>query len=141
MYYHFKIHKEEDKYWAEGVELENCCTQGDTLEELMYNLKEVLNLYLDEPGDSKIVFPLPDENIKGKDIVKIKVDPQIAFSHYLRIKRLEAHMTQKEISKKLGFKHLWSYQRLESSKNNNPALKTLEKIKTIFPDFDLNLIV
>ena len=43
---------------------------------------------------------------------------------------------------KVRLKHLYSYQRLESSKKANPELKTLiGKIKEAFPDFDLNMII
>jgi len=42
MYYHFKIHKEPDGYWAECIELEGCVTQGDSLDELQKNMEEAL---------------------------------------------------------------------------------------------------
>jgi predicted RNase H-like HicB family nuclease len=44
MHYHFKIHKENNGYWAECCELEGCVTQGDTLEELYKFCDEALNL-------------------------------------------------------------------------------------------------
>ncbi|MBN2736470.1 MAG: helix-turn-helix transcriptional regulator [Spirochaetales bacterium] len=105
-------------------------------------MKEALDLYLDEPADSKLIFSLPDDSIElKKDIVKVKVDSQIAFAFYLRENRLKNHKTQKEMAEMLGLKHLYSYQRLESSKKANPELKTLEKLKEVFPDFDLNLVI
>lgn len=59
MYYHFKIHKEKNGYWAQCIELKDCITQADTLDELHKNLYEALNLYLNEPDSSSIHFPLP----------------------------------------------------------------------------------
>ena len=50
MRYHFKVHKDDDSYWAEGLELPGCQTQADTKEELVGQLSDVLNLYLDEPA-------------------------------------------------------------------------------------------
>ncbi len=34
MYYHFRIHGEEDGFWAECLELTGCDTEGDDLDEL-----------------------------------------------------------------------------------------------------------
>jgi antitoxin HicB len=142
MYYHFKIHNDPDGLWAECIELKGCATQADSIEELQENMKEALDLYLDELADSKMIFPLPDDTITLKDnVVKVKVDSQIAFSFYLRENRLRNNKTQKEMADMLGFKHLYSYQRLESSKKANPELKTLEKLKEVFPEFDLNMVI
>ena len=42
------IHKEEERYWGECPELPGCFSQGDTPDELMDNMKEAIELYLDE---------------------------------------------------------------------------------------------
>ena len=142
MYYHFKIHNNADGLWAECIELSGCLTQASSMNELRINMKEALDLYLSEPADSTVTFSLPKKNIiESKNIVRVAVAPNIAFAFYLRMLRLKHNLTQKEISKKLGFKNLYSYQRLESSKKANPELITLGKIKEILPDFDLNLLV
>lgn len=142
MYYHFRIHNDPDGLWTDCIELEGCSTQADTMDELSFNMKEVLNLYLDEPGDSKVIMPFPDETIKeSKNIIKVKADLQIAFAFYLRMLRLKRQLTQKEAARLLGLKHLYSYQRLESSKKANPGLLTLGKIKEVFPEFDLNMVI
>jgi len=141
MNYHFKIHDDSDGFWAQGIELEYCITQGDTKEELMKNLDEVLNLYLDEPADSKMVFPLPEKSIKGENIVKIPVNSKIAFALYLRQTRLLNKMTQKQVATKMGMKSVFGYQKLESSKTANPTLVTLSKLKKIFPKFNIALII
>lgn len=140
MHYHFKINKEDDGFWGQCVELQGCQSQGDTFEELLDNLAEALNLYLDEPQGSNVVFPLPNEEVdeNREDIIKIAVDPGIAFANYLRIIRLGHKMTQKEVAIKLGYKSIWAYQKLESTKKANPELKTIAKIKSLFPEFDLN---
>ena len=54
MKYHFKIHKEKNLYWAECIELKGCVTQGKTLVELKKNMAEALNLYIEEPENSKM---------------------------------------------------------------------------------------
>ena len=141
MHYHFKGHKEKDYYWAECIELDGCSSQGKNKKELIDNLHEALNLYLDESASSNVIFPLPQDNITGENIIQIKVEPSIAFSTYLRQQRLKNHMTQKEIANKLGFNNIWSYQRFEKHRNANPNLKILAKLSEIFPDFDFNLII
>ncbi len=142
MFYHFTVHNDSDGLWAECIELEGCITQAENIEELKKNMKEALDLYLDEPADSKIIFSLPNKAIKETNVViQVKVEPQIAFSFYLRLLRLQHHLTQKQVSDMLEFKNIYSYQRLESSKKANPELKTLVRIKEIFPEFDLNFVV
>lgn len=43
------IHEsEEGGYWAEVPIFSGCYTQGETIEEIMENLEEVVSLYLDD---------------------------------------------------------------------------------------------
>jgi antitoxin HicB len=137
MKYHFKVHKEKGGYWGECIELMGCVSQGKSKEELKKNLKEALDLYLDEPEDSTVAFPLPGRRVKGKDIVEIEVDPQIAIACLVRSERLKRKWTQKTAAKELGMP-LYSYQRLEHSKTANPEWKTLIKLRRVFPSLNLN---
>jgi antitoxin HicB len=141
MKYHFKYTKEGAMYWAKCVELDGCFTQGKTLDELKRNMREALNLHLDEPSNSKTSFQPPKKAVKGRNIIQVPVDPKIAFALRLRLSRAARGFTQKETAKRLGFKNLFSYQRLESSKTANPELMTLAKIKELFPEFDLDEVV
>ncbi|MFC1746446.1 helix-turn-helix domain-containing protein [Candidatus Riflebacteria bacterium] len=100
-----------------------------------------LNLYLDEPVDSKVLFPLPDSTLKGRKIIEIPVKPRIALAFYLWQLRLKMGLTQREVAEKMGLKNLYSYQRLESSKTANPALETLVLIKKVFPEFRADLLI
>jgi predicted RNase H-like HicB family nuclease len=75
--YHFRIH-DEDGLWAECVELTGCNTQGEDRAELERNMREALNLYLDEPASSTVVFPLPRPELSGPDVVPVEVEPQVA---------------------------------------------------------------
>lgn len=142
MIYHFKIHPEKKGYWAECIELPGCHTQGENLKELESNMIEVLSLYLDEPEDSKIVFPLPNPKIKmDKTIREVEVDSNVAFAFLLRQCRLKHGLTQHQMKEKLHFKNLFSYQKLEMSKFANPTLKSLKKIKEALPDFPFQLLL
>lgn len=133
MKYHFKIHRDPDGLWAECVELDGCVTQADTMEELNKFMKEVLDLYLDEPEDSERLAPLPSEKVKGRDIVEIPVDPKIAFGLFMKHLRNDHKFTQKQVADMLGMKNIFSYQRLE--KKANPSLALLEKVKQVYPEF------
>ncbi len=127
---------ENDALWDECIELEGCHTQADTEEELYKYMKEVLDLYLNEPEGSERVAPLPKEKVKGNDIVQISVDPKIAFGLYMRYLRRKHKFTQQQLADMLGMKNIYSYQRLE--KKANPTLTLLEKVKQIYPEFNLD---
>lgn len=140
MRYHFKIHKEGDGYWAQGIELSSCFTEADSFEELLSKLYETLNLYLVDPrGDQKLP-PIPDDSIKtrGKSIVAIKVDPKIAFSILVRYEREKMGITQKKAQKIMKAKNIFSYQRLETPRD--ATLSTVDKVLDIYPEFPINLI-
>lgn len=139
MKYHFKIHKEGKRFWAECLELSGCVTQGDSMEELERNMEEALNLYVDEPADSKRLAPFPDQSIqKSRTIVEVQLKPSVAFAFMVRYNRIHSGLTQRQVAKKLGFENIYSYQRLES-KNCNPTLKMLYQIKQVFPNFSVDL--
>jgi predicted RNase H-like HicB family nuclease/DNA-binding XRE family transcriptional regulator len=139
MKYHFKIHREKNGFWAECLELDGCITQADNREELYRNCEEALNLFLEEPGDSKIIFSLPNDLLSDeKDIIKIQVEPEIALAVLLRNYRINSNMTQRQVAEMLGMKNIYSYQRLE--KKSNPTLNIINKIHTIFPEIELNYL-
>ena len=141
MIYHFKIHKEGQGFWAECLEIPNCSTQGETLSELKENSHEALNLLLDEPENSKIIFPLPKQRLKvSKSIFEVKVEPSIAFAFLMRRMRLQKGLNQHQMKNLLKFKTLFSYQKLEKSKYANPTLKSMDHIKACFPDFPYHLL-
>jgi antitoxin HicB len=141
MKYHFKYAKEGSIFWATCIELKGCFTQGKSLEQLKENMREALNLYLDEPANSQTIFPLPKSHVKGRNVIAVSVDTKVAFAFNLRQLRNTRGFTQKETAKMLGFKNVFSYQRLEASKTANPELLTLAKIKELFPEFDLDAVV
>jgi antitoxin HicB len=141
MKYHFKVHKEGKRFWAECLELAGCMTQADTMEELKQNMQEVLNLFIEEPEDSKDLAPLPDESLKpNRNIIEVHLDPQIAFAFMVKYCRIKHGLTQQEAAKRMGFDTLYSYQRLEA-KRCNPSLRIISKIKQVFPDFSIDYAV
>jgi len=139
MKYHFKIHKEKNLYWAEGVEIHWANAQAKTLEELGRNMEEVLELCLEEPESSDLILPLPDPKVKGNNIITVRVKPNVALASLLRRQRLLAKMSQRSVAQKLGIKHISQYQRLESGKMN-PELETLQKLKRTFPKLSIDSV-
>jgi predicted RNase H-like HicB family nuclease/DNA-binding XRE family transcriptional regulator len=138
MTYHFRIH-DEDGLWAECIELEGCNTQGENLSELEKNMRETLNLYLEEPEASTVVFPPPSAESFGSAVQSVEVDPKVAFARQLRQFRVRNHLTQKEAARRLGMRSLYSYQRLE--RRSNPTLATIKKIIILFPEFSLDSVL
>ena len=141
MKYHFKVHKEGQGFWAECLELSGCFTQADSMEELRKNMQEALNLYIEEPADSKKLATLPDDSISpSRSIIEVPVDPSIAFAFMVRYNRIQHGLTQQEAANRLGFENIYSYQRLENKKCN-PTLKILSQIKRVFPDFSVDFAI
>jgi antitoxin HicB len=143
MNYHFKYSKaKEGGYWAQCVEIEGCITQAETLTELRTNAEDALNLMLDEPADSKLIFNQPRKaKARERNIIAVSVRPNVAFAFLLRQLRLRAGLTQQQAAKRLGFDNIYSYQRLESSRKANPRLDLIVRVKTLFPEFDLSLVI
>ncbi len=138
MYYHFKIHKEGRGYWAECVELKGCFTEGNTKKELLENMEDALNVYLEEPSSSTHLAALPKKSVRGKNIIQVPVDPEIAFAFMIRYHRITNKMTQRQAAKKLGFSNIYSYQRLE--KRCNVRLDMIGKLKNLFPKLSIDLV-
>jgi predicted RNase H-like HicB family nuclease len=136
MKYHFKAHVGAGECWAECLELEGCLTQGKDMVDLKENAAEALNLHLDEPEDSRVIFPMPNTSLeKKKNVFSVEVEPQVAFAVLLRQARLARGLTQTGAAKILGIESIYNYQRLE--RRANPTLSTLKKIKAAFPELPL----
>lgn len=143
MFYHFKIHKESNGYWAECIELEGCHAQGDTISELEADMEESLNLLLSEPMDSKHQFPFPSVDKKlvlKKNVKRVAVDSSVAFAMLMRQTRLKHRLTLRRMADILEYKNLNTYVKLEKAKTSNPELRTLQNIKNHFSDFPLDLL-
>lgn len=108
------------------------------MEELRKNMQEALNLYIEEPDNSKRLANLPDDSIPpSRNIVEVQLDPSIAFAFMVRYYRIKHGLTQQQVASKLGFENIYSYQRLENKKCN-PTLKMISQIKKIFPEISID---
>ena len=73
------IHEDEDMFWVEFPDLTGCQSQGDTIEEVLVNGSEALELYILTLADLKKPVPKPS-NIKD-----IKIDNN-SFTSYIACK-------------------------------------------------------
>ncbi len=143
MVYFFKVHKADEGYWAECVELKGCQTQGDTLEELQRNAEEALNGYLSEPEDSNVLFPRPKNHVatKASRILRVPVDPQVAMAMAVRQARIKAQKTQAQVAKSMGIRNISAYQKFEDPLTCNPGIVTLARLKQALPDLEVDEVI
>jgi len=66
------IEKDENGYYAYCPELEGCQTQGDSLEEVLANIKEAIELYLETLTEEEIRTYLSKEILTTS--LEVKVD-------------------------------------------------------------------
>jgi predicted RNase H-like HicB family nuclease/DNA-binding XRE family transcriptional regulator len=133
MVYHFRVHQEDNGFWAECLEIKDCNTQSDSMKGLAESAQEALNLHLSEPENSTIIFPRPKRNLKGRSLIAVAVDPQVAMAMKIRQARLKQGLTQRMAAELLGINHIYAYQKLESAKTCNPGLLMLARLKKVFP--------
>ncbi|GBD95283.1 MAG TPA: type II toxin-antitoxin system HicB family antitoxin [Nitrospirae bacterium] len=66
------IEKDDHGYYAYCPELEGCHTQGDSLEEVMANIKEAIELYLETLSEEEIKEAI------SKEILTTTLEVQVA---------------------------------------------------------------
>ena len=70
MKFHIVVHEEsEGGYWAEVPALPGCLTQGETLEDVMVNVREAIDLYLEIVNEVPVTVPGPhDKSVQVLEI-------------------------------------------------------------------------
>jgi predicted RNase H-like HicB family nuclease len=66
------IEKDEHGYYAYCPELEGCQTQGDSIEEVMANIKEAIELYLETLSEEEI------KEVTSKEILTTTLEVKVA---------------------------------------------------------------
>lgn len=56
-----QVHDEYGSYWAQVLEMPGCRTEGDTIDELMKNMYEVAELYLEVLEEDDRIDSLPSQ--------------------------------------------------------------------------------
>jgi len=101
-----------------------------------FGKNEQFGEFCSEKDDSVVGYSIESltENFDQLDFLTPNQKLSIVIKKY----RIQLGKTQQEIADEMGIK-LLPYQRLESGENN-PTLKTLIKVKAIFPQIELDKI-
>ncbi len=120
--YPAKITQDEQGYYVEFIDFD-AFSEGDTLEEAIFNAQEALDVTLLGLVDTNQPVPKPSQR-HAKNIYGIAASPEIAVPVMLYQSRKESHKTISDIAKIMDV----SFQRYHDiEKGRNITLKTLKK--------------
>ncbi len=120
--YYAKIKKEDKVYISSFRDLDNIFSEGDTLEECLFNTQEALNGVLMAMVETECEIPLPSTR-RDKEYA-IPVNPEVSAPVLLFILRREKAKTMSQVARIMHIPYQ-QYQRLES--HCNMTLKTLHR--------------
>lgn len=130
MTYYCKLEEDHEVggYTVSFPDVPGVITEGDTLDEALFNAWEALNGVLESlvsRGEN-----LPESRaVPDTSMHPIDVEPHILTAWNLRT--LRGDLPQSDIAKRLGMTYQ-AYQRLENPTKGNPTIKTLEKVAKAF---------
>lgn len=127
--YPAKLEQDNSGYIVTFPDLDGCVTEGDNLQDALYNAKEALTGYLASIFERGFNIPQPS-SLKGKNIYSIEPDPEVAIPIILRRLRQKKGFSQKKLAQALGVSYQ-AYQKLENPRYFNPTIKRLHKIGQI----------
>ncbi len=121
--YPVQITKEKDGiFFVSFPDIEEAMTQGETIEEALFNASEVLTLTMEYRLDEEQEIPEPF-NITGKNIYLISPDVKVQAA--LLVRRAREGKSLAELARALETS--WpSVKRLENP-HNSPTLKMIDK--------------
>jgi DNA-binding XRE family transcriptional regulator len=102
----------------------------------VYDCNEQLGEFRSEKDDSVIGYAIECLNDNFDELNFLT--PYQKLSIVIKKYRIKRGLTQEEVASQMGIK-LLPYQRLESGENN-PTLRTLLKVKVVFPEINLDKI-
>ena len=120
--YYAKIKKQHGVYISSLRDLDNVFSEGDTLEECLFNTQESLNGVLLAMVENECEIPLPSPK-KDKEYA-VPVNPEVSAPVLLFILRRQKAKTMAQVARIMHIPYQ-QYQRLES--HCNMTLKTLNK--------------
>jgi len=121
--YPAQINKEKDDiFFVSFPDIEEAMTQGETIEEALFNASEVLTLTMEYRLDEEQEIPEPSKTT-GKDIYLIS--PHVKVQAALLVRRAREGKSLAELARALETS--WpSVKRLENP-HNSPTLKMIDK--------------
>ncbi len=110
----------DDRYLVQFYDFDEAITEGETLEEAIYNASEVLSLTIEGRFDEKMDVPEPSRHANAYMVAPAARVQAALLIHFMKGKRTNA-----EIARALGTS--WpSISRLEDPRHW-PSLRTLER--------------
>lgn len=104
------FHYEDGGYWVEFPDLSGCFTQGDTLNEIMFNAQEVLELYLESTIDNDLNLPkpspietIPPINDGFVSYVSVNVNPSQQSKSVKKTLTIPAWLNEKALKQNINF--------------------------------------
>ncbi|MBF0466436.1 MAG: type II toxin-antitoxin system HicB family antitoxin [Nitrospirae bacterium] len=122
--------EEDNDYLVEFPDLKGCITDGETIEQALFNAKEALTGYLAVVFERDHSVPEASD-LKGDNIYLVEPEPKVSIPIFLRKLRQEQGLSQSDLAQRLGITYQ-VYQRLENTVKSNPTVKTLTKIANAF---------
>ena len=117
---------EDQRYFVTFPDLEEAITEGETLEEALFNASEVLTVTLEGRVDEKIPIPKASK-LKGQN--NYQIFPSARVQSALLLRKAQAKKTKASIARALNTS--WaSIDRLEDL-HHWPSLKMLERAAAV----------
>lgn len=121
--YSARIKREDGKYVVTFRDIDGAITEGDTVEEAVFNASEALDGVLAVMMDNGFDIPVPTTPRKGEYQIPVGLTVSAPLSLYMLRKRL--NMTQAEVARRLKVTYQ-GYQQMERPGANITARRLQE---------------
>ena len=119
--YPFTIKKSEDgSYFVQFIDIEEAFTSGETIEEAVFNAKDVLNLMLEERLDKEDEIPEASELDSS-----YKVAPSATVQAAILVRKSRKNTTLADLARALNTS--WPAAKRLEDPRHAPTLKQLER--------------
>ena len=122
--YKVKIAKQQGGYIAEFIDLPNIFTEGNTLDEVLFNAKDALEETLHVLLDESLDFAKPSTDLLAKEKGMYLIEPKPVLQVALLIKFSDKKIS--EIARDMGTS--WGNVQKLLKPGANPTLKQIEKL-------------
>jgi antitoxin HicB len=112
---------EQDGFTVQFVDLDEAFTEGDTMEEALFNASEVLTLTLEGRLSENLPVPLPSKKIKGAHYVA----PDAKTQAVMLLREARGERTLSDLARALETS--WPQAKRLEDPHHWPSLKTLDK--------------
>jgi len=123
-----KYNKTDRVYEIDFPDFNSCFSYGETKEEAIEMGREALSGVLETMLEHNI--PLPNQTVV-KNSILIEPYPSVSFAVWIRKKRTDKGLSQKQVAKTLGVSYQ-AFQRYENPKKANPTLKNIIALQNVF---------